>query len=254
VEEVIVAAHLRAFAMASCLSLLPSFANACSFASVMIKGSSSFKVSVLDYRERPMEGAEIVLMHGEKEEKRFKTDAHGEALIGKLAPGLYDLSLDQDVVSYFAQGYRLEVTKESQGLKELIFHWPAQNVIATDSLSGMLHSWEADPTSIGEGRFLKQIRGEGKTVPLAKAQLSLFKFLSKEKIAETTTDDAGRFDFRVSEPGLYYMQFKFESYEETVLLDLDLDFASSVSMLDVVIDDFVICGNAPGYRSLNSPT
>ena len=249
-----VRSHLGAMATALCaIMLAPKLATACSFSTPLIKGASSFTVKVLDYRERPMEGADIVLTSRDKEVARFKSDAQGEALIGKLSPGLYDLSLDQDIVSYFAQGYGLEVAKESKGKKELIFHWPGTDVIATNSLSGVLQYWKTDPAGSGIEQALKRSRGEGKGFPLTKAQLSLFKFVSREKVAETTTDDAGRFDFRVSEAGLYYMRFKFESYEETVVLELDGDFASSVPFLDVQINDFVICGNAPGYQSLNSP-
>ena len=200
-----------------------------------------------------MEGADIVLTSRDKEVARFKSDAQGEALIGNLAPGLYNLSLDQDVVSSFVQGYGLKVTRQSKLIKELTFHWPATDVIATSSLSGILQYWKTDPAGSGFEQMLKRSRGEGKTFPLAKAQLSLFKFVSRGKVAETTTDDAGRFDFRVSEPGLYYMRFKFESFEETVVLELDRDFAGSVPFLDVQMNDFVICGDAPGYQSLNSP-
>jgi hypothetical protein len=255
VEEMIVRRHLGTIVMATCaILLLPELARACSYATPLIKGASSFKVKVVDYRERPMEGADIVVRSRDKEVARFKSDAHGEAFIGKLSPGLYELDLDQDVITYFAQGYGLEVTKESKHEKELIFHWPGADVIATSSLSGVLQYWKTDPAGSGIEQMLKRSRGEGKNFPLAKAQLSLFKFVSKEKVAETTTDDAGRFDFRVSEPGLYYMRFKFERYEETVVLELDRDFAGSVPFLDVQINDFVICGDAPGYRSLNSPT
>ena len=237
--------------MAACaILLLPELARACSYATPLIKGASSFKVRVVDYRERPMEGADIVLRRGEKEVARFTSNAHGEALIGKLEPGLYDLSLDQDVVSYFAQGYGLEVTKESNDLRELIFHWPAQNVVATSALSGSLHYWETNPGGNGLEILLKHNRGEGSTHALAKTELSLFKFGSKEKAAETNTDGEGRFDFRIVEPGLYYMRFKFGRYEETVLLDLDPSFARSAPFVDVLIEDFVICGNAPQYRSL----
>jgi hypothetical protein len=251
VEKVSVRRQLAAVALATCASLcLPAVAGACSYSTPIIKGASSFKVRVLDYRERPMEGADIVLTSRDKEVARFKSDVHGEALIGKLTPGLYDLSLDQDVISYFAQGYGLDVTKDSQDVKELVFHWPAQGVIATSVLSGSLHYWETSPGANGIETFLKRSRGEGATHALAKTQLSLFRFGSKEKVAETSTDGDGRFDFRVVEPGLYYMRFKFEAYEEAVILDLDPGFPRSTPLVDVLIDDVIICGNAPGYRSL----
>jgi hypothetical protein len=254
VEEVTLAAHLRALALASCLSLLSASAGACTFASVLIKGSSSFKVTVLDYRERPMEGASIVLSRGEKEEKRFITDSNGEALIGELPAGLYELNLDQDIVKFFAQAYGLEVTKDSKGQRDLVFHWPSQNVIATSMLSGTLHYWKTAPAANNFESILKRSRNEGTSFPLAKAQLSLFKFGSKEMIEETTTDNEGRFAFRVAVPGLYYMRFKFESYEEIVLIDFDRYFGRSAPFLDVLINDVIICGDAPGYQSLNSPT
>jgi 5-hydroxyisourate hydrolase-like protein (transthyretin family) len=216
----------------------------------LIKGAASFKVKVVDYRERPVEGANLALVSGDKEVARFKSDARGEALIGKLAPGRYDLSLDQDVISYFAQGYGLEVTKESKDVKELVFHWPARDVIATSVLSGKLHYWETGPSENGSDKLLKHFRGEGTTHAVAKTELSLFKFVSSKKVAEATTDDEGRFDFRVVEPGLYYMRFKFGSYNEKVVLELDPDFSESAPFVDVVIDDVVLCGDAPGYRSL----
>src|SRR6185312_8683674 len=177
----------------------------------------------------------------------------GQVLIRALAPGLYELWLDQDVVTYFSQAYELQVTKQSKGLKELIFNWPAQYVIASNTLSGMLHYWETDPGSNGIETLLNRSRGEGKTFALAKTQLALFKLGSKEKVAEATTDDEGRFDFRIAEPGLYYMRFRFQSYQETVLLELDPEYADSAPFIDVIIEDFVICGDAPQYRSLWHP-
>lgn len=243
--------HLGTIFTALCAILLVSKpATACSFSTPLIKGASSFKVKVVDYRERPMEGADIVLTSRDKEVARFKSDAHGETLIGHLAPGLYDLSLDQDVVSYFAQGYGLQVANESKGEKELIFHWPADSVISTSVLSGKLHYWETAPGGSGPEMLLKRSRGEGTMHGLANAELSLFKFGSKEIVAKTDTDDEGRFDFQVVEPGLYYMRFKFESYKETVVLDLDPGFVRSAPFVDVLIDDVVICGNVPQYRSL----
>lgn len=241
----------RAIAIAICaILLLPEMAAACTYSTPVIKGAASFKVKVVDYRERPVEGANLVLVSGDKEVARFKSNARGEALIGKLAPGRYDLSLDQDVVSYFTQGYGLEVTKESKDEKELVFHWPARDVIATSVLSGRLHYWETSTGANGIETFLNRSRGEGTTHPVAKTNLSLFKFVSSEKVAEATTDDEGRFDFRVVEPGLYYMRFNFGSYDEKVILELDPSFPESASFVDVVINDFVLCGNAPGYRSL----
>jgi 5-hydroxyisourate hydrolase-like protein (transthyretin family) len=243
--------HLGAIGTSACaILLLPGLARACSYATPLIKGASSFKVTVVDYRERPVPGAAIVLWSGDKEVARFKSDAHGEALTGMLAQGRYELSLDQDVVAFFAQGYGLEVAKESKDVKELVFHWPAQDVIATSTLSGSLHYWETAPGGNGLETLLKRSRGEGTTHALPKVQLSLFKFNSNEKVGETSTDGEGRFDFRVVETGLYYMRFKFESYEETVLLDLDPSFAHSAPFIDVLIEDFIICGNAPHYRSL----
>lgn len=242
--------HLGAIGIAVCATLLvPELAMGCSYSTPLIRGVSAFKVKVVDYRERPMEGANIILIGRDNEVARFKSDAHGEVLIRNLAPGRYDLSLDQDVVSYFAQGYGLEVTRESKGEKELIFHWPAQDVISTSVLSGKLHYWETAGGS-GPEMLLKRSRGEGTTHSLPKTELSLFKFTSNEKLAETETDDEGRFDFRVVEPGLYYMRFKFESYKETVLLDLDPGFPRSAPFIDVLIDDVIICGDAPRYRSL----
>jgi len=246
---VTVRGHLGAMATALCpIMLAPKLATACSFSTPLIKGASSFKVKVLDYRERPMEGADILLTSRDKVVARFKSDAQGEALISKLTPGLYDLSLDQEVISYFAQGYELEVTKESKAEKELMFHWPAQDVIATDTLSGKLHYWETEPS--GSDKVLKRFRGEGTTRAVAKTELSLFKFGSNNKVAEAVTDDEGRFDFRVIESGLYYMRFQFGSYDEKVVLDLDPGFPQSAPFVDVVIDDIVICGNAPRYWSL----
>src|SRR4051794_39212788 len=110
----IVRRRLRALAACAVL-LLPALGRACTFATPMIKGASSFKVRVVDYRKRPMEGAEIVLRRGNKEVARSKSDTHGEVLIRALAPGLYELWLDQDVVTDFSQAYELHVTKESKG-------------------------------------------------------------------------------------------------------------------------------------------
>jgi hypothetical protein len=251
VEEVNVRRHLGAIAIAVCvILLLPEMATACTYSTPSIKGAAFFKVTVVDYRERPIEGANLVLVSGDKEVARFKSDANGKAVIGKLAPGRYDLSLDQDVVSYFAQGYGLEVTRESHSEKELIFHWPAQDVVATSVLSGRLHYWETNPGANGIETFLNRSRGEGTTHAVAKTKLSLFKFVSSEKVAEATTDDEGRFDFRVVEPGLYYMRFKFGSYDEKVILELDPSLPQSAPFIDVLIDDVIICGNAPPYRSL----
>jgi hypothetical protein len=251
VEEVISRRHLVELALAVGASVLsPLLANACTYSTPTIKGSSSFKVRVVDYRERPVEGADIVLLSGDKVVARFKSDAHGEAMIGKLAPGRYDLSLDQDVISYFTQGYGLEVTNESKGEKELTFHWPAQDVIATDTISGKLHYWETASGENGMDKFLKNSRGEGTTHPVAKTELSLFKFGPSQKLAEVVTDDEGRFDFRVVEPGLYYMRFKLGAYDERVVLDLDPGFPQSAPFVDVLIDDIVICGDTPRYRSL----
>jgi hypothetical protein len=243
--------HLGAMLTVLCTILLVSEpATACSFSTPLIKGAASFKVKVVDYRERPVEGANLALVSGDKEVARFKSDARGEALIGKLAPGLYDLSLDQDVVSYFAQGYGLEVTKESKDEKELVFHWPAQDVIATSVLSGRLRYWETNPGANGIETFLNRSRGEGTTHAVAKTKLALFKLVSSEKVVEATTDDEGRFDFRVVDPGLYYMRFQLGSYDEKVVLELDPGFPPSSPFVDVLIDDIVICGNAPPYRSL----
>jgi hypothetical protein len=253
VEEVILSRQLRTLALASCVGLLPPLARACSFTQAMIKGASSFKVRVVDYRERPVEGAAIVLTRGDKEMARFKTDSRGEVTIGQLPPARYEMALAHDVPKVFEDSYGIEVTKTSKGQGDIVFHWPP-NAIATHTLSGVLHYWKTAPAGNGLEKILKHDRGEGVTLPLAKAQLSLFTFLSAQKVAETTTDDAGRFDFRVAEPGLYYMRFKFETYEETVVVDLDRDFAGSAPFLDVLIDDVIICGDAPQSRSLNSPT
>lgn len=243
--------HFGAVALAACMTLsLPPLAFACTFSTPLIKGASSFKVRVLDYRERAVPGADIVLWRGDKEVVHFKSDTLGEALIEKLEPGRYDLSLDQDVEGFFNQGYGLEVAKGSKGVKELIFHWPAQNVVATRMLSGSLHYWETTPGGNGLEKLLNQSRGEGTTHALAKVTLSLFKLNSRQSVAETSTDSEGRFDFRVVEPGLYYMRFKFESYEETVSLDLDPSFARSAPFVDVLVEDLIICGNAPRYHSL----
>ena len=249
----ILSRQLRTLALASCMGLLPAFARACSFTQAMIKGASSFKVKVVDYRERPMEGAEIVLTRGEKEMARFKTDAHGDVMIGQLPPARYEVALVHGVAKFFEDSYGIEVTKTSKGQRDIVFHWPP-NAIATKTLSGVLHYWKTASAGNGLEKTLEHYRGEGVKLPLAQAQLSLFTFLSKQEVAETTTDDAGRFDFRVAEPGLYYMRFKFETYEEAVIVDLDRDFSGSAPFLDVLIDDVIICGDAPQYRSLNSPT
>lgn len=235
-------------------------ANA-SRASTVMKGKSSVKVRVVDHRGRPVQGAVIVAYvfgghtkdhtNEQKEFSRYQTDDAGEVIIGKLAPGDYQIVLNEDVIKFFDDDFYLKVTKESKGQGEFVFHWPPpERVIVTNTLSGTLHKWETTAGKSGVETSYNWGNRIGKTLPVAFTELSLYKFFSGEKVADAKTDGDGRFDLKIAEAGLYYMRLDHGSSEETIVLELNRDLIGAAPMIDVLIEDMRIDGYQL-YHSLN---
>jgi hypothetical protein len=240
------------------LLLCPAAAHA-SRTSTVIQGPSSMKVKVIDHRGRPVQGAVIVVdvfgghtedhTHEEQEFSRYRTSESGEAIIDKLAPGKYHIILNEKV---FDDNFYFNMTRKSKGQREFIFHWPPRDrVIVTSTLSGTLHDWKTLAGRSGVETSLNRANSMGMALPVASIPLRLFKLFSDEKVAEATTDEDGRFDFKVAEAGLYYMRLGAGSSEEIIVLDLDRDFIGAAPVLDILFEDIIINGNAPSFRSLN---
>lgn len=241
--------------------LLCSTAANASRASTLIKGPSSLKIKVIDHRGRPVQGTVIVvnvfLGHTQdhtneyRELSRFDTNGRGEAIINRLPSGDYEIGLDESVIRFFEDSFYFKVTNHSKGQGEFVFHWPPQDrVIVTSTLSGTLHRWETTAGKNGIETSLNRADGLGKILPVASTELALFKFFSGEKVGEAKTDEEGRFDLKVVEAGLYYMRFGVGSSEETIVLELDRDFIGAAPMIDILMEDIIVNGDAPQYRSL----
>jgi hypothetical protein len=260
VEKVIASPRTNWIAQAALVGvlLLPAAAHA-SRASTVITGPSSMKVKVIDHRGRPVQGAVIVAYvfgghtkdhtNEQKEFSRYRTDESGEVIIGKLAPGKYHIILDEKV---FNGDFYFNVTKKSKGQGEFVFHWPPRDrVIVTSTLSGTLHRWETTPGRNGMETILNRDKGMGQTLPVSSTELTLFKLFSDKKVAEATTDQDGRFDLKIAQPGLYYVRFGAGSSEEIIILELDRDFIGAAPILDILIEDIVLGGDPPTFRSLS---
>jgi hypothetical protein len=91
----------------------------------------------------------------------------------------------------------------------------------------------------------------GQTLPVSSTELTLFKLFSDEKVAEATTDQDGRFDLKIAQPGLYYVRFGAGSSEEIIILELDRDFIGAAPVLDILIEDIVLSSDPPMFRSLS---
>jgi hypothetical protein len=262
VEKVIASPRTNWIAQAALVGVLlcPAAAHA-SRASTVITGPSSMKVKVIDHRGRPVQGAVIVAYvfgghtkdhtNEQKEFSRYRTDESGEVIIGKLAPGDYQIVLNEDVIKFFDDDFYLKVARESKGRGEFVFHWPPpERVIVTNTLSGSLHKWETTAGKNGVETSYNWGNRIGKTLPVAFTELSLYKFSSGEKVADAKTDGDGRFDLKIAEAGLYYMRLDHGSSEETIVLELDRNFIGAAPMIDVLIEDMSIDGYQL-YHSLN---
>jgi hypothetical protein len=242
--------------------LLCSTAANASSTSTLIKGPSSLKIKVIDHRGRPVQGAVIVVnvfvghtqnhTNEYRELSRFNTNDRGEAIIQRLPSGDYEINLDETVIRFFEHSVYFKVINHSKGQGEFVFHWPPQDrVIVTSTLSGMLHRWETTSGKNGIETSLNRANGLGKTLPITSTELALFRFFSGEKVGEAKTDEEGRFDMKDAEAGLYYMRFPVGSSEETIVLELDRDFIGAAPTIDILIEDIIVNGDAPQYRSLN---
>jgi 5-hydroxyisourate hydrolase-like protein (transthyretin family) len=239
--------------------LLCSAAANASRASTVFKEPSTIKVKVVDHRGRPVSGAVIVVyvfgghtkdhINEQQEFSRSRTNESGEVFIDKLAPRDYRIALNETV---FADDFYAKVVKELKGQGELVFHWPPkERVIVTSTLSGMLHRWETTAGKNGIETVLNRTKGMGQTLPVSSTELTLFKLLSDEKVAEVRTDEDGRFDLKVAEAGFYYMRFHAGSSEETIVLELDRDFVGAAPVLDILVEDIILSSAPPLFRSLN---
>jgi 5-hydroxyisourate hydrolase-like protein (transthyretin family) len=202
---------------------------ACSYVIKPTKVAQSFTAKVLDYRERPFGNVELVLTKDEREVGRYKTSDDGTLLISELSPGNYELGpADPIRESGGPSSVSLVVSKARAAQRQVTLHWP----------TGL--------ERLRNGTFRQE-----EVTPVADTQVELFRLPSRELVAKTQTDAFGYFDFPVLKEGMYYIRFKSGVYVEMIFLDLDSSLATSVSKLDVVIGNVIICDNAPRYYSLS---
>jgi hypothetical protein len=230
----------------------------CSYVLTQTKVGRSFTVRVLDYRERPFGNVELVLTKAGKEVGRFKTEEDGKVVISELAPGNYELGpVDPIRRSGQPNEASLVVSKDPGAQREITLHWPAGRFIPTLVLAGWLRAGRL-PDGLNmlqrmehEERLRNGTFSQGEVTPIAKTEVALFRLPSRELVAKSQTDAFGYFDFPVLKQGTYYIRFKWDTYDQTIFLDLDPNVASAVPKLDIVIANVVICDNAPGYYSLS---
>lgn len=229
----------------------------CSYSCSPIKVARRFTVRVLDYRERPFGNVELVLMKDDGEVGRFKTGNDGKVVISKLAPGDYELEPADKIRGWFPCVGLLTVSDGPSSVREITLHWPTGYFIQTRVLAGRLRAGRL-PEGVDslqkmqhEDRLHKGTFSQEEVTPVAETEVELFRLPSRELVAKTKTDGLGHFDFPVLEQGLYFIRLKWSTYDESILLDLDPDLASSVPDLDIVIGNLAICGDAPGYYSVN---
>jgi hypothetical protein len=231
---------------------------ACSYVIKPTKVAQSFTAKVLDYRERPFGNVELVLTKDEREVGRYKTSDDGTLLISELSPGNYELGpADPIRESGGPSSVSLVVSKARAAQRQVTLHWPTGLFISTRVLAGWLRAGRS-PDGVSNLKTLEheeRLRNgtfrQEEVTPVADTQVELFRLPSRELVAKTQTDAFGYFDFPVLKEGMYYIRFKSGVYVEMIFLDLDSSLATSVSKLDVVIGNVIICDNAPRYYSLS---
>lgn len=221
---------------------------ACS--SITLEGlPSSFVIKILDSLDRPSQNLELLLLSHGKEVRRLRTDGAGTLELKDLPVGAYTLSRVILADSYPL--INLNVVP-SKGLLSfpLVLRLPGDYV--TSNLSGTLRFWKLEPPSQRSPRHdvpLIETAQEVRKGYLVGVKLELFQAESAKKTAETTTNEAGQFEFPVTEPGSYVMKFRFENRESWAVLELDR--ASAVSVLDLWLRDsgFLASGRVNAWRN-----
>jgi 5-hydroxyisourate hydrolase-like protein (transthyretin family) len=201
---------------------------------------------------------ELVLTKDGREVSRYKTEDNGTVVISELSPGNYELGpADPIRDSGGPSNVNLVVSKARGAQREITLHWPTGRFISTRVLAGWLRAGRL-PDGMNmlqrmehEERLRNGTFGQQEVTPIAETEVKLFRLPSRELVARTKTDAFGYFDFPVLKEGMYYIQFKSGTYDETIFVDLDPSVASSVPKLDIVIANMIICDNAPGYYSLS---
>jgi hypothetical protein len=216
--------------------LLCSSSFACSSLTMDAKVPTSFVMQVLDFRGHPLKSIEFQLLQGSTLARSFVTDTTGHITVNGLPPGKY--TFKRTDLKYPLLAVNLDVSDSNEARKTpLILSWPREHVY-TRSLAGTLHFFKTEP----EPRPVQQ-QGDAPLIALTKiikgavagVHLELFLAGASKKIAETITTENGDFDFRVTNPGLYEMRFRFDNEDRSKLLELDSD-STSQSNLDLWVN------------------